>query len=173
MEIAHPVLHRYEYQSRSDWSTLRLLQGWHAYPSERSDEQRAAALYWKTNDFDQRMDRERFAPAIEPYLASHWPAMRVILAERAIQQKYQEIQELAEQLVKSTNALPAVVRGEGRQATSERSERDERPLSLEAFDPSRVWELSQLEKNRLQELTQRWDGHLAAISELEQLFLLS
>lgn len=170
MEVAHPVLYRYENEENPDWSTLRMLQGWHAYPSERSDERHAALLYWRSRDHAQRRDRERLAPSIEPHLASHAWAIRVLLVERMLRQQDQKIRERAAQLANDTNAL-AADRRRTEQETG--AQRDAQPLSLEAFDPARVWTLYEQEQTRLQDVARLWDNHLAMINELEQLFLIS
>jgi hypothetical protein len=142
IEVAHPVLYRSEHEGSSKWSTMRMLLGWHAYPSERSDERNAAVLYWKTDDLHARMEREQLAPTIEPHLASHGQAIRVILAERMLQKKRQEIQELAVQLVRKTSAVSAVASGAKKETTGQAA----RPLAMDDIDPTEVWELYEQEK---------------------------
>lgn len=170
MEVAHPVLYRYEHQHKSDWSTLKMLAGWHAYPSERSDERNESVLYWKSKDHAQRMKREHLAPSIEPYLASHGLAMRVILGERMMQQKDQSIRELADRLGKDVYVLLASVKETKKEPAVIRNKE---PVSVVNIDPSNVWAQYEQEKRRLQELTQQWDRHLETINALDQLFLLS
>lgn len=173
--LTHPDLYKHEderytavhgeyYDSAdSDEWTRRKRRGWKVYPPEDGKEQGEALIYWR-----KKRGLDIDASVIETSIEPHTLPLRVLIGERLTAEDKGKIQAAALKLAKSLDMFAALARGAKLAAQGELG-----ITNLRALEPSAVWKQFDQERRQFEAYTKTWDGHLARMNALEQLFLIS
>jgi hypothetical protein len=142
----------------------RKRRGWKVYPAEGDKEQEKALIYWR-----KKSGLDIATTALEMSIEPHALPFRVLIGERLTAEDKGKIQAAALKLAKSLDMFAALAKG----ATKAPQSNEPSISALSSLDPSAVWKQYEQERKRFEAYTRTWDGHLASINALEQLFLIS
>ena len=137
-----------------------IINRWDRYPAEANRED--ALRYWQVKDQGPRKQQESpFRERVEAILPSPRKAehLRLLLAERIVQEHIERTHKLAEQFIKEVALTPKKAAKKTEIAT------------VSELDPDQIFRSYEQETNRMNTYKQ-WDEHLSDIHAVGQLFLV-
>jgi hypothetical protein len=155
----------YDDEDRGEWTSARRnRRGWKVFPAEGDREPEKALIYWR-----KKSGLDIDAADVQTSLEPHALLLRVVIGERLTAGDKGKFQAAALELAKSLEMFAALARG-----ATKAAQRSEPGISdLSSLDPAAVWKRYEQERKRFEAFTRTWDGNLASINALEQLFLIS
>ena len=162
VEIAHPL--RFQVERTSDdyyYDNYLMTREWCSYPAETKEED--ALLYWQAEDQRKReQQKKHFRESVEAQLTSPRKAehLRLLLAERIIQEQIELTRQVAEQFIQEVALTP------------KKATKTTKLVTVSELDPDHIWRSYEEEAKRLKAYTKQWDEHLVTINGVGQLFLV-
>jgi len=154
----------YDSADSDEWTyTRRKRRGWKVYSAEGGKEQGKALIYWR-----KKSGLDIAAATVETSIEPHTLPLRVLIGERLTAEDKGKIQAAALKSAISLDMFAVLARRSTMAVQGEPGISD-----LISLEPSAVWKQYDQERKQFEAYTSTWDGHLARINALEQLFLIS